>query len=471
VIFSSLTFMAFLIVLIGVIAMVRQDRARKIILLLASYIFYAAWEVEFLTLIIGCSLWWSWWLGLLMYQSNSVAKKKALLALSLTLDLAMLGYFKYANFFIDSFTQLLGIENAGALNIILPVGISFFTFQAMSYNIDLYRGNIQLCRDLIKFLLFVAFFPQLVAGPVVRASEFLPQLDQHVRLHAKNITIGAQIFIIGLLQKSLVGDNLSKYVDPVFSNPAMYDTATLWTALAAYSVQIFCDFSGYTLMAIGVARMFGFELPTNFRMPYLSLSITEFWRRWHMTLSRWLRDYLYISLGGSRKGEMRTNVNLMLTMLLGGLWHGSSWNFVLWGGLHGLGLVIHRYWRNVSPANYLNGAPLAGYNVLCWAVTLVYICLLWVPFRCTDFSLTGQYFSGLFTPTDGIHWLHTSSVVLLVGVAIWHLIYQFNGRMLNTLPSEQLFQSYRPLMLVGLMLLSLALFAPNETSPFIYFQF
>jgi len=319
-IFSSLNFLGFISVLFLLLIFFKNDRTRKLILLLASYVFYSAWDVRFLILIIACSV-WSWVLGNQMYKARTRSSKKLLLALCLTLDISMLAYFKYANFFIESFAILLNIENVDRLSIILPVGISFFTFQAMSYNIDLYRNRIPLCESLPKFLLFVAFFPQLVAGPIVRASEFLPQLNRSIKLNWRGFIFGAQIFILGLLQKSVFGDNLSKMPDAVFVNPGLYDTPTLWLALLAYTGQIFCDFSGYSLMAIGVARMLSFKLPVNFNAPYISGSITEFWRRWHITLSRWLRDYLYFSLGGNRKGILRTYVNLMITMLLGGLWH------------------------------------------------------------------------------------------------------------------------------------------------------
>ena len=209
----------------------------------------------------------------------------------------------------------------------LPVGISFFTFQAISYTIDVYRGHLAASRDWLKIFLYVGLFPQIMAGPIARATKILPQLERRIRFTRDNAVIGLQVFLLGLVQKALFADRLATFVNPLFEQPALYDGATLWLGMVAYTVQIFCDFSGYSLMAIGVARILGLELPENFRLPYISRSVTEFWRRWHISLSTWLRDYLYISLGGNRKGPVRVLVNLIITMLLGGLWHGAGWNF------------------------------------------------------------------------------------------------------------------------------------------------
>jgi alginate O-acetyltransferase complex protein AlgI len=269
--------MEFFCALIGLLVIVKNNTLRQYILLGASYIFYGAWSVNYLALIAACSF-WGWWLGLLMSRTHSQKTKKLYLIISLVLSLGMLGYFKYANFFAENIINAFGLEWRH-LDILLPVGISFFIFQTMSYTIDLYRGNIGVCKSAPKFFLFVAFFPQLVAGPIVRASEFLPQLDKKITFTKKNFLLGAQLFLGGALQKALVADNLSVFVDPVFSSPELYSPLTLWLALIGYSLQIFCDFSGYSLMAIGIAKILGFQLPVNFRMPYVSLSITEFWRR------------------------------------------------------------------------------------------------------------------------------------------------------------------------------------------------
>ena len=463
-IFSSLAFLVFFAVVLALYARLKGDLARRRMLLVASYFFYGWWDWRFLFLMAASSL-WSWWWGNRLHPLPDGKRRSRLLMVALSGDLGALAFFKYANFFIDSFCAAFDIRSAGALNIILPVGISFFTFQSMSYTIDLYRRRFEPCRDPEKFLLFVSFFPQLVAGPIVRASEFLPQLERRVTTTARDVSIGLQTFLLGMVQKVVVADNLSLYVDPVFASPASYDAATLWGAMAAYTLQIFCDFSGYSLMAIGVARVLGFKLPDNFRTPYLAASITDFWRRWHMSLSFWLRDYLYISLGGNRGGAARTDINLLLTMLLGGLWHGAGWNFVLWGGMHGLGLLLHKHWKSA-----LGESRPPGYGVLAWAVTLLFVMLLWVPFRAASFADTLTFLGGLLGAADGIHWLHTPSMVLIATMVGWHALYLRPGRLAKVLPSEHP-TGWPAIWACGVLLAAVLMFAPFQASPFIYFQF
>ena len=463
-IFSSLTFVIFLIVVLVVFRALPSDRARRRMLLAASYTFYGWWDWRFLALI-GASSVWSWWCGNHVAATEDPRRRRRWLVLGLMGDLGSLAFFKYADFFVESFATAFDLADLGPLGVILPVGISFFTFQSMSYTIDLYRRVIAPCHDLERFLLFVSFFPQLVAGPIVRASEFLPQLHRPLGTDRTQLARGLQVFFVGLFQKVVIADNLSVFVDPVFAAPADWHAATLWAALAAYGLQILCDFSGYSLMAIGTARMLGFTLPDNFRMPYLATSITDFWRRWHMSLSRWLRDYLYISLGGSRRGPRRTRVNLMLTMLLGGLWHGAGWNFVLWGGAHGAGLWIHKIWT--SRRGDRGGAPRA---VAGWAITLLYVLLLWVPFRCQDWATTQAYLTGLFVPHEAPLWLHTPSLLLLALAAGWHVLRLIEHAAMDVLPDDRAF-AWRPLIATAALAFAALMFAPQEASPFIYFQF
>lgn len=464
-IFTSLSFLGFFLSLLAAFFLIRRTTSRQYFLLLASYVFYGAWNVNYLLLITLCSF-WGWGLGLLMHRADNLGQKKLYMATSIALSLSMLGYFKYANFFADSVSNLFNLK-WDYIDILLPVGISFFSFQTMSYTIDLYRGNIGVCKSLPKFMLFVSFFPQLVAGPIVRASEFLPQLEKEIVLTRDNMLVGSQLFLGGAIQKVLVADNLSFYVDPVFTNPDLYSSGTLWLALVGYSIQIFCDFSGYSLMAIGIARILGFELPVNFRMPYVSLSITEFWRRWHMTLSFWLRDYLYISLGGNRGSELRTRINLMLTMLLGGLWHGASWNFVLWGALHGLALIVHKYWSLLN-FSFSKSKP---YRLLAWITTFLFVLLVWLPFRSPNFETTKLYLIKLFNPlSDGVFWPSPSVILLIALVIAWHLLYKSKSRWLRSFPN---LNPTKPVFLYPILisLLALLLFAPIDASPFIYFQF
>jgi alginate O-acetyltransferase complex protein AlgI len=466
-IFSSLQFFVFFVVLLTLLIVIKNDRARRWLLALGSLFFYGAWNPAFLPLLVGNAV-VGWATGMLISDSASIKSRKHYLWWALFFFLGTLGYFKYALFFQDNLRWFFGIEEWAEWQIILPVGISFFTFQAISYVIDVYRGDIKPCRNLFTFLIYIAFFPQLIAGPIVRANEFLPQLVRRINIKRPNILIGLQIFGAGFLQKYLIADTLAFYVDPIFSNPELYSPATLWLGLISYTIQIFCDFSGYSLMAIGCARTLGFRLPENFRMPYLSQSITEFWRRWHMTLSRWLRDYLYVSLGGNRSGQRRTYVNLLLTMLLGGLWHGASWNFVLWGALHGGALAIHRYW--VSHRTGASDKLTRRYRFFAWALTLLFVTLAWVPFRSADFATTLVYMQGLTFMQGGVDWLNGRAMIAIIVVVLWHYLAFRGVRGLFGLPSLRPFEPV-PLLALSMTAMVVLLFGPDRTSPFIYFQF
>jgi len=466
--FTSFQFLIFFTILFVIFFVVRKHNYQIYTLLIASYIFYGAWNPYYVLLIMLVSF-IGWGCGYLIAGSDHAGRRKTYLWASIIGSLGILAYFKYANFFIDNISGLVG-RQISYLDIILPVGISFFTFQSLSYTIDLYRRNIPPCYSLPKFFLFVSFFPQLVAGPIVRASEFLPQLDRKIIIEWKNVTSGAQIFLIGAVQKAFIANNLSPFVDRVFEQPELYSGSTVWLAAISYTIQIFCDFSGYSLMAIGVAKVFGFHLPENFRMPYLATSITDFWRRWHITLSTWLRDYLYISLGGNRLGENRTQINLLVTMLLGGLWHGASWNFVLWGFMHGFGLIVHKLWCKYSQSFLSDHAKaLLAYKMLAWLVTFLFVVLLWVPFRSTDFGNTLVIYAKLFSLEQGVEWHYTHSLILIMIAVSWHLFYASKFRMIFSFPYQDF--GYKNLFVVGALLMAIILFAPLDSSPFIYFQF
>lgn len=468
-IFTSIAFLIFFIILYGLLACFKQNKVRLLLLLLASYFFYGWWDYRFTLLLFSASL-LAWILGAKMHQSQNKKIKKLYLTASVTISLGILAFFKYFNFFVESFYQTFGIQKSLFWDITLPVGISFYIFQVLSYNIDLYRDKIQPTKSLPKFLLFVAFFPQLVAGPIVRASEFLPQLDKKIILTGANFIIGAQLFLGGAIQKILFADTLRAYVDPVFAEPALYATSTLWLAMIAFAGQIFGDFAGYSLMAIGIARIFGFELPVNFRMPYISRSITEFWRRWHISLSFWLRDYLYISLGGNRKGIKMTYVNLLITMTLGGLWHGASWNFVIWGIMHGLLLAIHKFWLESNTSEYIRHRFGFANQLSGWAITFLCVCLLWVPFRAETSQITIDFLSGLFIPQLGIAWYHTSSIVVMLIMSIWHILYLVRPSIVGQYPTENIF-TIKHLYVLMMSVIFIILYAPKEAAPFVYFQF
>ena len=367
-----------------------STRTKKALICAGSCLFYAAWDYRYLLLLLLIA-------GIDFLCAARIARtssphwRKFWLTVSIVTNLAILGYFKYANFFVENLNSLLSFSGReiALLSIILPAGISFYTFKSMSYTIDVYRNVIVPCSSPLDYTMFVTFFPDLIAGPIVRASVFLPQLDRYPGPTLVRLREGFSLFLVGLGKKLLVADHMAKIAEPIFASPAIWSSGTAWCGVVAYSLQIYCDFSGYSDMAIGTAKMFGYDLPENFNMPYLSGSVNEFWRRWHMTLSAWLRDYLYIPLGGNRRGETRTHLNLMITMFLGGLWHGASWNFALWGLLHGLALSIHRFWRTRWPDRRL---PF----VAAWPMTLLFVTLAWVPFRAVSFDGTADMFRALF---------------------------------------------------------------------------
>jgi alginate O-acetyltransferase complex protein AlgI len=342
--FNSLAFLAFL-PLFALVYFTTRGRARMWVCLIGSYVFYGWWDYRFLSIILFSTL-FDYTLGRLLSSKTDPVVRKRLLWLSLIANLGMLCVFKYLGFFVDSMVSVLGALGVSvrpvALHLILPIGISFYTFQTLSYTIDVYRRRIDAERSLLRFAVFIAFFPQLVAGPIVRAADLLPQMQRDKRASWENFVQGMELIIVGYFLKVVLGDSLAPLVDLRFENPEAHSSLSLIIGVVFYSFQIYGDFAGYSLIAIGVARLLGFAFPSNFNRPYFSSSFSEFWQRWHISLSSWLRDYLYIPLGGNRGGPARTHLNLMLTMLIGGLWHGASWTFVIWGGLHGSYLVLQR---------------------------------------------------------------------------------------------------------------------------------
>ncbi|HEX4644781.1 MAG TPA: MBOAT family protein [Verrucomicrobiae bacterium] len=382
-IFTSARYLVFLAGTLLLLALVSGRDLKKRLLAAASCFFYAAWDWRYLGLLLAVSV-IDYCSAARIAASNSPRVRRGWLLASVASNLGMLGYFKYCNFFIENFDALtagFGFTVPRA-DVLLPVGISFYTFKTMSYTIDVYRGQLQPCRSWLDYATFITFFPELIAGPIVRASIFLPQLEREIGPTRQRLISGMSLFLLGLAKKLLIADRMAEISDTVFATPGIFSTATVWCGVAAYTLQIYGDFSGYSDMAIGSARMIGYDLPENFRMPYLSTSITEFWRRWHMTLSAWLKDYLYIPLGGNRQGTLMTYRNLFLTMLLGGLWHGADWNFVLWGGLHGGALAANKLWRKVSEGRWTLPAPLG------WLLTMTFVMVCWVPFRSASFSDT-----------------------------------------------------------------------------------
>ncbi len=364
--------------------------AAALVLILASVFFYGWWNPAYLGLL-GAVMLFTYVLG----QRLSARPSKVVLAFGITVLLSVLGYYKYANFFVTNAAALTGQDwTIGA--IVLPLAISFFTFQKIAYLVDSHKG---LTKDVgfIQYALFVVFFPQLIAGPIVHYKEVVPQfrLPEAYRVHVENIAIGLTIFCLGLFKKAVLADGIAVHANPVFNSAEAGvepDFLTAWSGALAYTFQLYFDFSGYSDMAIGAARMFNIKLPLNFNSPYKALSISDFWRRWHMTLSQFLRDYLYIALGGNRHGAVRRYVNLFLTMLLGGIWHGAGWPFLFWGALHGSYLIVNHGWARVRPAAWLDSA---FYRQCAWALTFLVVILAWVPFRAPTFEGAQRILAGM----------------------------------------------------------------------------
>jgi D-alanyl-lipoteichoic acid acyltransferase DltB (MBOAT superfamily) len=488
--FNSALYGAFLLGTFTVFWLLRARRlARALFLVVASYSFYfygtwdaateehvpfgpLGWSVLCLGVIfVGSTL--DYWIGHALARTESPRRRKALLLVSITYYLGVLAIFKYCNFAVDSVRSLLvalGVCPEAVrtfhLGVVLPFGISFFTFETMSYTIDVYRRQIEPARRYLDYLLFVAFFPHLVAGPIVRPRQMLPQLAATPSVDSDTQARGLWLIATGLCKKIAIGDTLSvNIVGRAFGNPERFSSVELVVAIYAYAIQIYCDFSGYTDVAIGSALLFGYRLPENFNAPYLARNLQEFWHRWHISLSSWLRDYLYVPLGGSRKGPLRTYVNLMITMLLGGLWHGASWNFVIWGGLHGAGLAVTRMWQRARPSGQENALA----RVLTTFLTIQFVCLAWVFFRAPSFAHATLMLGRIARATTGI--ANVSPRVALVLAA---------GMLLHGAPigwSDRLRERFvrTPAIAQGVLLAiaayALHLAAGAKAEPFVYGQF
>jgi alginate O-acetyltransferase complex protein AlgI len=462
-------YLVFFVIVFTAYWSIRSNRRRKALLLLASYIFYGAWDWRFLSLI-WVSTMVDYLVGLQLGRTAAAQPRRLLLALSLVVNLGLLGFFKYFHFFVDSFTDLvnaLGLPPPGptTLNIILPVGISFYTFQTLSYTIDIYRGKLEPTRDLLDLSLFVGFFPQLVAGPIVRAADFLPQLESRRLFSSVDVRWALVLFLVGFFKKVCVSDNIAPAIDAYFANPQEYTAVSAMVAIALYAIQIYCDFSGYSDMAIASAALLGYRLCLNFDFPLLAPNITEFWRRWHISLSTWLKDYLYISLGGNRKGPRRTMFNVMGTMVLGGLWHGAAWTFVIFGMLHGMALLIHRGWVLLVGERFRSSR---GWSLLCCPITFYWFCLTLIFFRAQSFSqawITCRsclLFESPGTEQLALSWLCLAALLLLVH---WISYRRFVTEWWRRGPDWAFACG------LGLVVALIMTLVPTTTQPFIYFQF
>jgi alginate O-acetyltransferase complex protein AlgI len=486
--FNSLEFLLFYPI-IAILYFVIPFRIRWLLLLIGSFYFYMAWKPGYIVLILITTL-VAYFSGIKMAQTPNKKTKKIYLNLSLVTNLGLLALFKYFNFLNDSFKILfthlnLPYEIPG-FNLLLPMGISFYTFQTLSYSIDVYRGNIKPERHYGIFALYVTFFPQLVAGPIERAENLLPQFYKKNNFDYKRITKGLKIMAWGFFKKVVIADRLGVAVNTIYNNPAKYNSFQFILATVFFSFQIFCDFSGYSDIAIGSAKVMGFNLMENFKRPYFSKSISEFWRRWHISLSSWLKDYLYIPLGGNRVGKSRYYLNLLITFLLSGLWHGADWTFILWGLIHGIynvcGQIFIPFKKKIAKITRIDKAPLIhkGLQVI---FTFSMVSFAWIFFRANStsdaFYIVSHLFKDLKNASNFRYLINSISnmaltkfqlLVALLGIIIVELVHLFERR-------ENVFDrlSRRPLLLrwaiYSTLLISTFWLAFSENNQFIYFQF
>ncbi|MBQ3909736.1 MAG: MBOAT family protein [Muribaculaceae bacterium] len=482
-IFSSGLFMCMFAVFIVIYTMLKKKSlARTLFVVAFSYYFYykSSGFYFFLIAIVTCS---DYVIADLMAHMRSRAGRKCMVALSLIIDLGLLGYFKYTNFFGQLWSDLSGAPWHN-LEIFLPVGISFFTFQSLSYTIDVYRRKIQPVDNLLDYAFYVSFFPQLVAGPIVRASDFIPQMYRPIKVTREMLGLGFWFVITGLFKKAVISDYISvNFVERVFDTPMQFSGLENLLGAYGYGLQIYCDFSGYSDMAIGLALLMGFRFNINFNNPYKAVSITDFWHRWHISLSTWLRDYLYISLGGNRKGRLRQYLNLFVTMLLGGLWHGASLNFVMWGALHGIALVVHKMWMGITAgAKWVNSRWWRALMVL---VTFHFVIFAWLLFRNADVTCKGLFLAGdwgnLGVMLTQIFTNFHPELFVDVLTSYWHVFSLIAlGYVLHFVPDRFSQRCKRAFVRMPVIVYALVLIVvivaiiqvkTSEIQPFIYFQF
>ena len=477
-IFASFEFVFFFGLVWLVSFCLPRARAEKWFLLLASLGFYITWSVPCVLLVIFTSL-VDFSIARKISQTSDQGLRKRLLITSLVLSLGLLAFFKYTNFFLENVHALLGAvgwkTEPWRLNIVLPPGISFYTFGSIAYVLDVYYERIPVCDNARDYTIFNSFFPKLLSGPITRGSEFLPQLKDRLRASAEDVEIGLSYILIGAVKKMVVADQIAPHVNLIFASPTQFDSLTLIMGLFGYTVQLYCDFSGYSDMAIGCARILGFRLPENFQMPLSATSITDFWRRWHMTLSKWFRDYLFLPLEMATRSNpnpnLRVSINIMLMMLLVGLWHGPSWNYVIFGGIHGAALVIHKLWTVWDPLKAVkkNQVVRIASTVAAHLLTIGIVLFAFAFFRTATVGDALSYLKHLFVGNPGGTKLDSPYIFMAVGsVFLVHLLVRKDRNLALELPQMSL-----PKRIVGysVLVLLLVLLGATDASPFIYFQF
>ncbi len=475
--FNSLTFVFFFFIVYALyLSLYNRTRPQNVLLLIASYVFYGYWDWRFLSLIIISTL-VDFFVGRLLENtpdshSAGRTRRKLLVTCSVLVNLSILGFFKYFNFFADSFINVLHTVGLRAdpitLNIILPIGISFYTFQTMSYSLDVYWKRIKPTKSLLNFAAFVAYFPQLVAGPIERAANLLPQIEKARRVRVEQINTGLFLILWGYFKKLVIADNVGMIAERIFNNYTGYSGIDVLIGVLAFSIQIYGDFSGYSDIARGISRLMGFEIMVNFRLPYFALNPSDFWQRWHISLSSWLRDYLYIPLGGNKKGTSKTYRNLFITMLLGGLWHGAAWNFVLWGAFHGFILIAFRRFEKKP----IHRDPWRSAHAIIVIAKMTFMFILvqfgWLIFRATSLRQIGMMLSRLsLTPSSESADLAARLVFFLLPLIIIE-IFQYKKRDLLILAKAP---SYLRVPVYAFMLVFIFIFGVRESMEFIYFQF
>lgn len=458
-IFYSITFLLFYMVMSALFHICKTVKWQHRIILLANILFYTYWDVRFLLLLMGITV--------VCYASArgyARSGSQMYITAAVVICLLTLGVFKYLNFFISSFCHAFGNQNVQTLKIILPLGISFYIFQALSYVLDVKKGVIQAESDFVKLAAYISFFPQVTSGPIVKAHDFLPQMGHLHRVKKENLSKGFQLFLLGLTKKIVFADQMGVAVNAVFQAPEIYSGISIFFAIIGYSVQIYCDFSGYSDMAIGIAKSWGFNLGKNFNMPYLAKNPSDFWRRWHISLSSWFRDYVYIPLGGGRSAKWKIYRNLLITMLLSGVWHGANWTFVLWGGMHALGSMVHKSYRDFlgNKKNKIGD----GISIL---LNCIFVSLLWVIFRADSLSHALDIFEGLFR-RDGICFISIFTVLYTLLICLGHLLayWKQKGNTMEPALDLNLFQNK---ILLCIWILLIVMFAYVGESAFIYAQF
>ena len=465
--FHSFAFFVFFCVTFGGYWSLRRHEHRMAWLVAASIVFYAAWNPWFV-LLIAFTAGADYFFALKIESAATPARRRFLLIVSLAISLSLLVFFKYAGFLVSSSAGLLalfGIHlSVPVLHIVLPLGISFYTFETISYVVDVYRGRLPAERNPLHYALYIMFFPHLISGPIVRPAQFLPQVRARKHFDWPRMQLGVQLFLRGLLKKAVLADRIALIVDPIFQDAAKYSSGTLWFAAVGYAIQVYCDFSGYTDMALGCAHALGFKLPQNFNRPYLSASIGEFWRRWHMTLSSWVRDYIYIPLGGSREGEWKTYRNLLVTMTALGLWHGAGWTFAVFGLYHGILLSLER----ALPYPAWSNRGLPRIIRIIWTFTL--FCIGLAIFRSPSLGSAWVMLGRMFHPVAGVELAR--GACLIAGAIVAAV---FAGQLLGSVKRTRKVATLLPAPLMGAALaiffLLIQLLIPADARPFMYFQF